>query len=61
MHRKSVDVWVGLFVLLGLAALVACGLLVVSAPVKILIGSLVVAALVWAAWRAFAPRPPERR
>jgi|SRR5688500_2107712 amino acid transporter len=47
--------------LLGLAALVACGLLVVSAPVKILIGSLVVAALVWAAWRAFAPRPPERR
>lgn len=47
--------------LLGLAALVACGLLVVSAPVKILIGSLVVAALVWAAWRAFASHPPAQR
>lgn len=47
--------------LLGLAALVACGLLVVSAPVKILIGSLVVAALVWVAWRAFASHPPAQR
>ena len=47
--------------LLGLAALVACGLLVVSAPVKILIGSLVVAALVWLAWRAFASHPPAQR
>ncbi len=47
--------------LLGLAARVACGLLVVSAPVKILIGSLVVAALVWVAWRAFASHPPAQR
>jgi arginine:agmatine antiporter len=42
--------------LLGLAALVACGLLIYATPVKTLIGSLIVAALVWAAWRAFVPR-----
>ena len=43
--------------LLGLAALVACGLLVYATPVRTLVGSLIVAALAWAAWRAFAPTP----
>jgi amino acid transporter len=39
--------------LLGMAALVACGLLAWSTPVKTLIGSVIVALLVWAAWRGF--------
>lgn len=45
--------------LLGLAAVAACGLLVYATPVRTLIGSLVVAALVWAAWRAFGPRKAQ--
>lgn len=46
--------------LLGLAALAACALLVYSAPVKILLGSLAVAGLAWLAFRVFGNRPgPE--
>jgi amino acid transporter len=47
--------------LLGLAALAACGLLVYSTPIKTLVGSVLVAALVWAAWRAFAPRGAQNQ
>ncbi len=39
--------------LLGMGALVACGLLVISTPVKTLVGALVLVLLVWAAWRGF--------
>jgi len=39
--------------LLGMGALVACGLLVFSTPVKILVGAVVVTLLAWAAWRGF--------
>jgi hypothetical protein len=42
--------------ILGMAALVACGLLAWSTPVKTLIGSVIVALLVWAAWRGFGRR-----
>ncbi|GAA4868282.1 amino acid permease [Luteimonas vadosa] len=42
--------------LLGMGALVACGLLVFSTPVPTLVGSLVVALLVWAAYRGFGSR-----
>jgi len=39
--------------LLGMGALVACGLLVFSSPVKTLVGAAVVTLLAWAAWRGF--------
>ena len=39
--------------LLGMGALVACGLLVFSSPVKTLVGALIVTLLAWAAWRGF--------
>ncbi|HVI59807.1 MAG TPA: amino acid permease [Luteimonas sp.] len=39
--------------LLGMGALVACGLLVFSSPVKTLVGAGVVILLSWAAWRGF--------
>jgi arginine:agmatine antiporter len=42
--------------LLGMGALVACGLLVFSSPVKTLVGALIVTMLVWAAWRGFGRR-----
>lgn len=41
---------------LGMGALVACGLLVYSTPGKTLIGGLVIALLAWAAYRGFARR-----
>jgi arginine:agmatine antiporter len=43
---------------LGMGALVACGLLVYSTPGKTLIGGLVIALLAWAAYRGFARRSP---
>ena len=43
---------------LGMGALVACGLLVYSTPGKTLVGGLVIALLAWAAYRGFARRPP---
>ena len=43
---------------LGLGALVACGLLVYSTPVKTLVGGLVIALLAWAAYRGFGRRTP---
>jgi len=43
---------------LGMGALVACGLLVYSTPVRTLVGGLVIALLAWAAYRGFARRPP---
>ncbi|KAF1691641.1 amino acid permease [Pseudoxanthomonas koreensis] len=43
---------------LGMGALVACGLLVYSTPVKTLVGGLVIALLCWAAYRGFARRSP---
>ncbi|MBP6216143.1 MAG: hypothetical protein KA391_01990, partial [Luteimonas sp.] len=47
---------------LGMAALVACGLLVWSTRVEILIGSLVIALLALAAYRGFGrKRPSEAR
>ncbi len=42
---------------LGMGALVACGLLVFSSPVKTLVGALIFSLLVWAAWRGFGRRP----
>ena len=42
---------------LGMGALVACGLLVYSTPGKTLVGGLVIALLAWAAYRGFARRP----
>lgn len=42
--------------LLGMGALVACGLLVYSTPGKTLVGGLVIALLAWAAYRGFARR-----
>ena len=47
---------------LGMGALVACGLLVYSTPGKTLVGGLVIALLAWAAYRGFArrPAPPAR-
>ncbi|QCO67611.2 amino acid permease [Luteimonas yindakuii] len=45
--------------MLGMGALVACGLLVWSTPVDTLIGSLVIALLAWAAYRGFARRGAE--
>jgi amino acid transporter len=42
--------------MLGMAALVACGLLVWSTDVRTLVGSLVVALLAWAAYRGFGRR-----
>ncbi|MCD9045627.1 MULTISPECIES: amino acid permease [unclassified Luteimonas] len=47
--------------MLGMGALVACGLLVWSTPVDTLIGSLVIALLAWAAYRGFARRSPDVR
>lgn len=44
---------------LGMGALVACGLLVYSTPGKTLIGGLVIALLAWAAYRGFARRPAQ--
>ncbi len=41
---------------LGMGALVACGLLVYSTPVDTLVGALVVALLAWAAYRGFGRR-----
>lgn len=41
---------------LGMAALIACGLLVWSTDTRTLVGALIVAALVWVAWRAFGAR-----
>lgn len=46
--------------LLGLAALAACALLVYSAPVKVLLGSLAVAVLAWLAFRVFGGRRDPR-
>ena len=43
---------------LGMGALVACGLLVYSTPGKTLVGGLVIALLAWAAYRGCARRPP---
>jgi len=43
---------------LGMGALVACGLLVYSTPVRTLVGGLVIALLAWAAYRGFARRSP---
>jgi len=43
--------------MLGMGALVACGLLVYSTPGKTLVGGLVIALLAWAAYRGFARRP----
>ncbi|MCD9032016.1 amino acid permease [Luteimonas sp. Y-2-2-4F] len=45
--------------MLGMGALIACGLLVWSTPADTLIGSLIVALLAWAAYRGFARRAPE--
>ncbi|MBO9718110.1 MAG: amino acid permease [Pseudoxanthomonas sp.] len=47
---------------LGMGALVACGLLVYSTPGKTLVGGLVIALLAWAAYRGFArgPATPAR-
>ncbi|MBB1471618.1 MULTISPECIES: amino acid permease [unclassified Luteimonas] len=42
--------------LLGMGALVACGLLVYSTPVDTLVGGLVIALLCWAGYRGFARR-----
>lgn len=42
--------------LLGMGALVACGLLVYSTPGKTLVGGLVIALLAWAAYRGFGRR-----
>jgi arginine:agmatine antiporter len=42
--------------LLGMGALLACGLLVYSTPVDTLVGGLVIALLCWAAYRGFARR-----
>jgi arginine:agmatine antiporter len=42
---------------LGMGALVACGLLVYSTPGKTLVGGLVIALLAWAAYRGFARSP----
>lgn len=42
--------------LLGMGALVACGLLVYSTPVRTLVGGLVIAGLAWAAYRGFGHR-----
>lgn len=44
--------------LLGMGALLACGLLVYSTPVDTLVGAVVVALLAWAAYRGFARRRP---
>ena len=41
---------------LGMGALVACGLLVYSTPGKTLVGGLVIALLAWAAYRGFSRR-----
>lgn len=43
--------------LLGMSALVACGLLVMSTDANVLLGALVVALLIWAAYRGFSRRP----
>ena len=43
---------------LGMGALVACGLLVYSTPGKTLVGGLVIALLAWAAYRGFSRRAP---
>lgn len=48
--------------LLGLAALAACALLLYATPVRTLLGSVVVALVVWGAWRLFGSRvPPSPR
>ena len=44
--------------MLGMGALVACGLLVWSTPGKTLVGGLVIALLAWAAYRGFSRKPP---
>ncbi|KAF1688045.1 hypothetical protein B1992_01035 [Pseudoxanthomonas broegbernensis] len=44
--------------MLGMGALVACGLLVYSTPGKTLVGGLVIALLALAAYRGFTRRPP---
>ena len=44
--------------LLGMSALVACGLLVMSTDANVLMGAVVVALLIWAAYRGFS-RPPR--
>ncbi|KAF1710469.1 arginine:agmatine antiporter [Pseudoxanthomonas kalamensis DSM 18571] len=48
--------------MLGMGALIACGLLVYSTPGKTLVGGLVIALLAWAAYRGFArgSRPPAQ-
>jgi arginine:agmatine antiporter len=46
---------------LGMLALVACGLLVWSTDVDVLIGALVIALLAWAAYRGFARRRTTER
>lgn len=46
---------------LGMLALVACGLLVWSTDVDVLIGALVIALLAWAAYRGFARRRTAER
>ena len=43
--------------LIGMAALLACGLLIWSTPVDTLVGALVIALLAWAAYRGFSRRP----
>jgi amino acid transporter len=43
---------------LGMGALLACGLLVYSTPGKTLVGGLVIALLAWAAYRGFSRRTP---
>ena len=42
--------------LLGMGALIACGLLVFSTPVDTLVGAMIVVLLAWAAWRGFGKR-----
>lgn len=46
---------------LGMGALLACGLLVYSTQVGTLVGALVVSLLVWAAYRGFGTRRPPGR
>ena len=44
--------------LVGMGALLACGLLIWSTPVQTLVGAMVIALLAWAAYRGFSRRPP---
>jgi len=46
--------------MLGMGALIACGLLVYSTPVETLVGAMIVVLLAWAAWRGFGRRREAR-